>query len=287
MYKRKNTIKPTTDLTKKDLLVTLTCIGFLLLTVAAVGPRGRRHAKDMLCLSNLSKWGTVFQAFLQDNNGKFMPGWSDGEPAQTTNYWMDALRPYYGNNHKLRCCPEAAVTGTEIGLSPWGGNGTFVAWGAFEGECGQPSSSWGRVTACDYGSYGMNAWAGDLPPDAMFSPFDINNWRTPNVAGAADIPLLSGSQWVDAWPHHSDTPPMYDGEPWGVSHYDSMLRLCINRHEGSINSAFLDFSARKVGLKELWILKWHRRYDTCGPYTLCGGAQPQDWPDWMQNFPDY
>jgi prepilin-type processing-associated H-X9-DG protein len=66
-----------------------------------------------------------------------------------------------------------------------------------------------------------------------------------------------------------------------------MGRFCISRHDGYINALFLDFSVRKVGLKELWTLKWHRQYDTCGTWTVCGGISPTDWPIWMQDFEDY
>jgi hypothetical protein len=50
---------------------------------------------------------------------------------------------------------------------------------------------------------------------------------------------------------------------------------------------FLDYSARKVGLKELWTLKWHREFSESGPWTMAGGAVAGDWPQWMQNFKDY
>ena len=48
-----------------------------------------------------------------------------------------------------------------------------------------------------------------------------------------------------------------------------------------------DYSVRKVGLKELWKLKWHRQFDTNGPWTVAGGVRKGDWPDWMKNFKDY
>jgi len=62
---------------------------------------------------------------------------------------------------------------------------------------------------------------------------------------------------------------------------------CINRHDGGINAAFLDGSVRKVGLKELWTLKWKRQFNTAGPWTKAGGVQPEDWPQWMRGFKDY
>ncbi len=49
----------------------------------------------------------------------------------------------------------------------------------------------------------------------------------------------------------------------------------------------MDFSVRKVGLKELWTLKWRREYNTCNEWTLCGGVEPNDWPEWMRGFKDY
>jgi prepilin-type processing-associated H-X9-DG protein len=63
--------------------------------------------------------------------------------------------------------------------------------------------------------------------------------------------------------------------------------FCINRHEGHVNALFFDWSVRKVGLKELWTLKWHRQFNTAGPWTKAGGVQPEDWPEWMRGFKDY
>jgi prepilin-type processing-associated H-X9-DG protein len=61
----------------------------------------------------------------------------------------------------------------------------------------------------------------------------------------------------------------------------------MNRHDGAINSLFLDWSARRVGLKELWTLRWYLTCDTAGPWTKAGGVQPEDWPKWMRGFKDY
>jgi len=278
-------MKAKAALTKKDLIVVLACIVFLLANIAAIGPRGRRHAKQMLCLSNLHKWGTIFQAFAADNDGYFMKGWWYGDyPVETTDYWMEALRPYYGNEHKLRCCPEATIPSSELSETPYGGWGTFVAWGAFPGEvCGEPSSAWPPVIACDYGSYGMNGWVCNPPPGDYYGP--NNFWRIANIAGTNNIPLFLDCMWIDGWPEHYDDPPEYEGQLWYES--GNMARYCINRHEGFINSAFLDFSARKVGIKELWTLKWHRSFLVDGPWTIAGGVTPEHWPPWMQDFQDY
>ncbi len=66
-----------------------------------------------------------------------------------------------------------------------------------------------------------------------------------------------------------------------------MKRFCMNRHDGYINGIFLDFSVRKVGLKQLWTFKWHRSFNINGTWTIAGGVQPSDWPEWMRSFRDY
>ena len=80
-------------------------------------------------------------------------------------------------------------------------------------------------------------------------------------------------------------PPQFDGQWLGISY--EMLHFCINRHDGFINVTFLDWTVKRVGLKELWTLKWHRNFDTNGPWTKAGGVMPGDWPEWMRNFKDY
>ena len=61
----------------------------------------------------------------------------------------------------------------------------------------------------------------------------------------------------------------------------------INRHDGYINGLFLDSSVRKIGLKELWTLKWDEDFDTSNRWTRAGGVQPDNWPDWMKGMIDY
>ena len=57
-----------------------------------------------------------------------------------------------------------------------------------------------------------------------------------------------------------------------------MMHFAIDRHQGKVNSLFLDFSVRTIGLKELWKLKWSKNYNT-------SILLPNAWPDWMENLP--
>jgi prepilin-type processing-associated H-X9-DG protein len=81
-------------------------------------------------------------------------------------------------------------------------------------------------------------------------------------------------------------PPEFDAIPTREPR-PGPVNSCINRHDGYVNGLFLDWSVRKVGLKELWTLKWHREYNTGGPWTKAGGVGPEDWPAWMRSFKDY
>ena len=93
---------------------------------------------------------------------------------------------------------------------------------------------------------------------------------------------------MTGWPDHTSVPPRQEAEPpQGILLTEQMKNFCINRHNAAVNSLFMDWSVRKVGLKELWTLKWHREFNTAGSWTKAGGVQPEAWPEWMRGFEDY
>ncbi len=136
----------------------------------------------------------------------------------------------------------------------------------------------------DYGSYGINSWVYNAKQDYVWGFSTKNNWRKINVSGGSNIPLFMDSQTVEQLPTHLDIPPIKDDEAYNSYSGNLIRRVCINRHLGGVNYLFFDLSVRKVGLKELWRLKWHRHFDVNGPYTLSGGVQPGDWPKWMMRI---
>jgi hypothetical protein len=252
--------------------------------------RVRRQAKDILCETNLHQWGVCFGMYADDWDGKFMQGWIPGECTGDNSpkvYWMESLRPYYKEGD-LRVCPMATKPGTEVGQGSYGGvrpDASFYAWGVFEGEvCGEPAN-WPNVTACDYGSYGGNAYICNPPlgcEDIQGHP-TVNNWRHTRVKGGAYIPMLGDEQWIDAWPHYTEEPPTYEGQPWHDDHSWSMLRVCINRHDGFVKWVFLDYSVQKLPLRCLWTQRWHQTFDINGGPTdaefLASGT------GWLSRFP--
>ena len=282
-------MKPKTAFTKKDLMVVLGCMVFVLMNIGAIGSGGRKRAKEAVCFSNLRQWGVIFQDYTDNNNGHFMRGWVDNNRStpknQPNDYWLNALRPYYKKQGGIMLCPEATKPESEGGRDP------FAAWGKV--AKGRPWIPL-HYAAGDYGSYGINVYVYNMAAGTTNSWFTIGPpngdqlvWRTPNVKNANRVPLFLDSAHTQGWPESTDSPPQFSGEHTYGYNPNSIQHFCQNRHNGYVNVLFLDFSVRKVGLKELWTLKWHRKFDTEGPWTIAGGVQPEDWPVWMRNFKDY
>jgi prepilin-type processing-associated H-X9-DG protein len=166
----------------------------------------------------------------------------------------------------MMLCPTATKSEGQ------GAGTTFTAWETPEG---------------DIGSYGINGWVTCPEQDNMnlYGPIE-NYWRNiGQTSRPTYIPLMMDCRQSFACPKETDSPPI--SEDCELQSSNHMQRLCMNRHNKGINMAFLDGHVEKIGLKELWILKWHRTYDIEGPWTLKGGADPTDWPQWMSKFRDY
>ncbi len=258
------------NFTKKDIVIVLVCIIFLIANISAIGDNGRRRAKQALCLANLMKWGQVFHAYTADNDGYFHAR-SVGNPVGYSRIWIYFYEPYY-RDPMMRYCPAAVDRSLKTGpFGTW--NLNFGAWNPDDPEYCGPNPPYD-------GSYGINRYIPNLVGQGMEN--DPVYWRRAGIKGASQVPVLTDCQFVAYYARPTSSPPPYDG-----AFENEMQWACINRHEGFINACFMDFSARKVGLKELWTLKYSRTFDTCGPWTTCGGVQPSQWPQWMQGFEDY
>jgi len=268
-----------------ELLVVIAIIALLMSILMPALQRVKLQARSVACISKLKQWGLFFSMYAEDYNGRFMKGFSN-QP--TANRWVYALGDYYRWDDEFTCCPnatkpwvdeygvDAGAEGTDVGVT--------MAWGyinrshwIYRGEPQQMK-----------GSYGINGWVVD--PNPGQEPHQERGtpdffWRGPTVTGAGYVPLFIEAQRYNGVPLHTDRPPSYSGEPWNDE--AQMGRFCLDRHDGFAGCLLMDFSARKVGLKELWTLKWHRQYNQAGLYTLAGGAQSTDWPPWMQSLKDY
>ncbi len=264
------------SLRKADVVVVALCTMLVMSSLAAVGPHGRRRAREAVCLSNLRQWHGFFQDYLQENDGQFFTGttasgyWWPAQLDETTQSWR---------RNKTWFCPVASrpLTGVEGHVS--GRIGPFAGWGVFEGPQLGPHGI--------AGNYGLNGYTIDISAPWGYEggiPAQ-DGWRNfDSIAQAKDVPLFLDALRFDLWPQEMDGPAQNESASWsGVN----MARCAINRHDGAVNCLFLDGSARKVGLKELWTLKWHRSFNTAGPWTTAGGVQAADWPEWMRDLKDY
>ncbi len=262
-----------------ELLVVIAIIALLMAILMPALQRVRKQARGVMCQSNLKQWGTMFLMYTDQNNGLF--------PRRTynTGRWIDALWSYYASNEKIRLCPlvtKIANPDMITGIDWWGG--TFLAWGKVP-----PWDSGGGRTVGVYGSYGINGYV-HVPGDAVIYKPAERFWRTPNVKGAADIPMFLDDYFWCGWPDDDDTPPQYDG--WqDRNDANAMNRYCLNRHDGATNAVFLDFTVRRVGLKELWTINWHKGFNRANAWTVAGGVTTEDWKSWgdgwMAKFKNY
>jgi hypothetical protein len=254
-------MKSRNGIARADVVVLLSCLVFVLLALGAMGAGGRGRAREIVCIENLRRWGAVFDGFVQDNDGYFL----SGEGGGSGSWWIEPLRKYYKDS-RLLLCPEATTQSTTWQMVQYvGGYHPIV------------------------GSYGLNGWTcnprggwevlGRWGPDSY--------WKTRMFQAGGSIPVFVDMLWHDAWPRYTDQPPVFSGFDWGMVNVNEMQQVCINRHNGAVGCLFMDWSARKVGLKELWTLKWHRTFNTEGPWTKAGGVTPADWPQWMREFKDF
>jgi prepilin-type N-terminal cleavage/methylation domain-containing protein len=252
-----------------ELLVVISIIALLMSVLLPVLKMAREKAKTAGCLSNLRQWGIICQIYTQENDGKFWAVYfpPEGWPVEIESKYSDCKL------NKIWFCPTAKKRRIDLQGVGFGYSSIFHAWGL------DPNIA---------GSYGINGFV--LNPKPHSPPFfgrgvlTKDGWSTPNVPGANNIPLFSDALRPALLPLANDGPPIIEGFPISLNH---MARCCINRHDGFIGCLLMDFSVRKVGLKELWTLKWHRSFDTAGIWTKAGGVRPEDWPEWMRGFKDY
>jgi len=255
-----------------ELLVVIAIIALLMSILMPALSRVRTQARGVACKANLHQWGLIFAIYTQDNNGYFYSGHVGGTDAGLGNgeWWRECMRPL-SKDKKMWLCPTAVKSRTSVALTTSSvATNPFDAWRVPESQGG------------DVGSYAPNGWMCNPRPGLTTlwgrGPIE-NHWRTCMVQGAYNIPVFTEGWWVDGWPRHTDSPfESGDITPLMAVNQHEMQRLCVNRHAGAQHCLFADWSARKVSLKQLWRLKWHRTYDT--------GAPEPVWPQWMVGFRD-
>ncbi len=248
-----------------ELLVVIAIIAILMAILMPALQRVREQARMVACKSNLRQWGLIFAMYMEDNDGKFLSGMVNGSTVgmQHGDWWREPLKPY-SKNKKMWLCPTAhknrtstSSTAMSVAQSP------TDAWRV-------PDSQGG-----DTGSYAPNGWMCNPPPrlNSLWGrgPKEYY-WRGIPSRQAAQVPLFTEGWWVDAWPRDTDLPAT-DREDFRSGGSGEMRTVCVDRHKLTQNVLFADYTVRRLSLKALWRLKWHKEYDT--------HIELPEWPAWM------
>ena len=246
-----------------ELLVVIAIIALLLSIIMPALGLAKEKARAVVCSSNLKQWGVMFAMYAESNDSKLMSG-------DSGSLWVKPLAPYHeeGSSAKIRLCPSTSPDKADPFLKAW-------------------ALPPGSLTISGYASsYGINNWVYN-PPSSVTSMWGnpvANNWRSVLDASAPyTVPLFLECYRWGGHPDSGNVPsakrPETVAELWAAAGGNDMNRFNLDRHQGRVNTVFLDSSVRKVTLRDLWGLKWHREYK---PGLEVARMEAARWPDWMK-----
>lgn len=235
-------------------------------------------------MANQRQWNLNAAMFTETNDGKFWKSDPSSPCYYFPAYMDDSLKDWKTN--KTWLCPSAARPVWDEHRVAAPTLNIYNAWGIIGSE---EHANLGPHGVC--GSYGINGYVLIPQPPQSRTTYEsgvpyTEGFKTNAVSGANNIPWWIEALRFDLWPLPTDRPAENEFAAWTVS-AQLMARCAINRHRGQLTAAFLDWSVRKIGVKEVYTLKWHKSFNTKGPWTRAGGVRDEDWPDWIRPFKDY
>lgn len=282
-----------------ELLVVIAIIALLMAILLPALSRVRKQAKAMVCQAHLRQWGMALATYTEEHQGRFPSSTLTG----CDGVWLlrgaflggrDANDPqnsfYHFHTQDIACCPMATQFSDSMVFGVFVYNGAYgsslLRLYGLVGRAGSASTAWQTTlgTSTFRGSYGLNQWlfqgfhqSKSTSPTILRSGLDVLSLR-----GRADIPVLLDAVTPCTAPLDTSGP---QGSNGGTT--SSIANFVTNRHGESTNALFLDWSVRKVGLKELWTLYWYGEFNRAGRWTKAGGVKPEAWPEWMRGLKDY
>jgi prepilin-type N-terminal cleavage/methylation domain-containing protein len=285
-----------TGFTLIELLVVIAIIALLMSILMPALRNVRDQAKDAMCKQRLQQWSVMFSMYADDYDGKLMD-MCRFNGVIMHHGWVNRMYPY-AKSFEIYLCPSAVYF--------WSDDEKFsdplAAWDyrflMEEGLVYQEFWDQMYVKVGDeyaYGSYGKNVYVSSAD---VIEPEDEEYYlwyRNIRVKGVARIPLFGDCNYTGGFPRATDEPA--DTLLHGPVDMDNINRWNIDRHKLSVNFVFLDWSVRKVGLRQLWSLRWSKEKDPSDPSVSGWGnlnvvpdwEDPLDpgWPEWMRNSKNY
>jgi prepilin-type N-terminal cleavage/methylation domain-containing protein/prepilin-type processing-associated H-X9-DG protein len=270
------TTKKARAFTLIELLVVIAIIALLMGILMPALQKVRAQGRSAACKANQHSWGLIWRMYTDESDGKFSPGnrvgWARGD-------WVLSLRKYWADKDQILLCPSATKRLIENGSESNHGSDmhTYVQ-GNYQGVDRE---------VC---SYGYNLWLYTLPAGVSAlqgRPANLH-FRTINAGNMANVPLVLDSMWRGGGPWYGDAtgrstdpsyngirPPDFNGQWSGAN--KEMMHFAMDRHSKGVNAVFVDGSVRHVGIKGLWRLKWHKKYEAARGYV-------GKWPEWMAGY---
>jgi prepilin-type N-terminal cleavage/methylation domain-containing protein/prepilin-type processing-associated H-X9-DG protein len=260
-----------------ELLVVIAIIAILMAILMPAMQRVREQGKMVGCIANLRQWNIQAAMFTEANNGQFWKS-DDNTPAYWFPRYMDDKIKDWKTN-KTWMCPKAQRPVQDAAGRMIPNLNIYNAWGIFTGNGLGPNGI--------AGSFGINGYC--LIPQKYTGNYESGvpqseGWKQAGGKHAHEVPWFIEALRFDLWPVPTDRPADQEFAAWSGQ---LMARCAINRHRGMLNAAFMDWSVRKLGIKEVWTLKWHRSFNTRGPWTRAGGVNDENWPEWIRPYKDY
>ena len=284
-----------------ELLVVIAIIALLMALLVPALSRARKQAQAMVCQSRLKQWGTILALYAHDNDGHLPCNFNGSAgmwllrgtllriDSKDPNAPQDSL--FHFRTKNIACCPLATRGSDEESPFPlslsrpatFDVGSPYIVFGNEDST--HPAWVMCKPAPRFVGSYGLNRFLFRPHFQSTVTFVPQSEWRRGanvfSLGNKANIPVILDSSAPDGGPPSAHEPPPTLSCP------SALWSFWLRRHGDFVNGVFLDWSVRKIGLKELWKLKWCQDFDTNGPWTRAGGVQPDDWPQWVRSFKDY